>query len=82
MFFFLIDENKLENVNKGSWRVNKYVEFLMKNDFDEWKIFHGFDTTKFIVNILKNEFFVKDLVDMLSSHLLNFILLFVFTNMF
>jgi hypothetical protein len=35
MFFFLIDENKLENVNKGSWRVNKYVEFLMKNDFDE-----------------------------------------------
>jgi hypothetical protein len=54
----------------------------MKNDFDEWKIFHGFDTTKFIVNILKNEFFVKDLVDMLSSHLLNFILLFVFTNMF
>jgi hypothetical protein len=66
------------------------------------KKFHGFDTTKFIANILENEFFVKDLVDilfsfvlqvakkdvnlypqtnMLSSHLLNSILLFFFTNM-
>jgi hypothetical protein len=75
----------------------------VKNDFNEWKIFHGFDTTKFITNILKNDFFVKDLVDMLSalfcklqkqmsiyilklyvlsSHLLNSILLFVFTNIF
>jgi hypothetical protein len=42
----------------------------VKNDFNEWKIFHGFDTTKFIANILKNDFFVKDLVDMLSAFVL------------
>jgi hypothetical protein len=27
IYLFLIDEKKLENVNKGSWKVNKHVEF-------------------------------------------------------
>ncbi len=70
IYLFIIDEKKLENVNKGSWKVKKHVEFWVKNDFNEWKIFHGFDTTKFIANILKNDFFVKDLVDMLSAFVL------------
>lgn len=32
--------------------------------------FHGFDTNKLIINLLEDEFFIKDLVDMLSSFVL------------
>jgi hypothetical protein len=41
-----------------------------KNIFDEWRFFHGFDTTKPIVNIFLNGDFIKDLADMLSSFVL------------
>ncbi len=27
IYLFIIDEKKLENVNKGSWKVKKHVEF-------------------------------------------------------
>jgi hypothetical protein len=38
--------------------------------FDEWKVFHSLDTTRSIANLLENESFVKDLVNMLSSFVL------------
>jgi hypothetical protein len=50
--------------------MNKYAKLWMKNAFDEWKLFCGFDTTKFIVNLFEDEGLIKDLVDMLSSFVL------------
>jgi len=38
--------------------------------FDEWKLFCGFDTTKPIVDLSEDEGLIKDLVDMLSSLIL------------
>jgi hypothetical protein len=38
----------------------------MKNSFDEWKVFHGFDTSKSIVDLSKDQSLMKNLVDMLS----------------
>ncbi len=29
-----IDDNEMENVNKGGWRMNKHVELWAKNVFD------------------------------------------------
>jgi hypothetical protein len=43
---------------------------LNEDAFDEWKLFCGFDTTKFIVNMFEDEGLVKILVDMLSSFVL------------
>jgi hypothetical protein len=40
----------MKNLNKGSWKVSKHTDFGQKNIFDEWRFFHGFDTTKPIVN--------------------------------
>jgi hypothetical protein len=42
----------------------------VRNAFDEWRVLHGLDTTRSIVDLLKDEYFVKDLVDMLSSFVL------------
>jgi len=60
----------MKNVNKGGRRVSKHVELSAKNVFDEWKLFDGFNTTKFIVDLSKDESSIKDLVDMLSSFIL------------
>ncbi len=38
----------------------------MKNVFDEWRIFCGFDTNQSIVDFSKDEFFIKNLVDIMS----------------
>jgi hypothetical protein len=38
--------------------------------FDEWKVFHGLDTTRSIVNLSKDESYVKDLVDIISYFVL------------
>jgi hypothetical protein len=42
----------------------------VKNAFDEWRVFCDFDTTRLIANLSKNESFVKNLLDMLSSFFL------------
>jgi hypothetical protein len=42
----------------------------VKNAFDEWRVFHGLDTTRSIVDPSKDESSFKDLVDMLSSFIL------------
>jgi hypothetical protein len=42
----------------------------MKNAFDEWRVFHGFDISKSIVNLSKHESLMKNLVNMLSSFVL------------
>jgi hypothetical protein len=40
------------------------------NAFNEWKVLRGLDTTRSIAYLLKDEYFVKDLVDMISSFIL------------
>jgi hypothetical protein len=52
----------MENVNKGGRRVNKHDETMGEKFF---RFFHGFDTLKFIVDLSKDESFLKDLLDML-----------------
>jgi hypothetical protein len=68
--FLDLDEKEFENINKGCWRVNKHVELWVRNVFDECKVFRDLDITISIVDLLENEYFVKDLVDMLSSFVL------------
>jgi hypothetical protein len=50
--------------------VGKYAKLWMKNVFDEWKLFCGFDTMNFIANLSEVEGLIKNLVDMLSSFVL------------
>ncbi len=52
--FLDFDEKEVENVNKRGWRINKHVEFWAKNVFDEWRVFHGLDTTRSIVDLSKD----------------------------
>jgi len=68
--FLDLDEREVENVNKGGWRINKHVELWARNVFDEWKVFDSLDTTRSIVDLLEEESFVKDLINMLSSFVL------------
>jgi hypothetical protein len=68
--FLDLDEREVENINKGCWRINKHVELWARNVFDEWRVFRGLDITISIANLLENESFVKDLLDMLSSFVL------------
>jgi hypothetical protein len=42
---------------KGGRRINKHVELWVKDAFDEWKIFHGLDITRSIIDLLEEEFF-------------------------
>jgi hypothetical protein len=42
----------------------------VKNAFDEWKIFCGLHTTGSIIDLLEDEYSIKDLVDMLSFFVL------------
>lgn len=60
----------MENVNKGGRKVSKHAKLWEKNAFDEWKLFHGFNTIKSITDIFLNENLTKDLVDMLLSFVL------------
>jgi hypothetical protein len=41
--------------------MNKHIEFWVKNAFDEWRLFCGFDTSKFIVGLSEDEGLIKDL---------------------
>jgi hypothetical protein len=60
----------MKNVNKGGRRMNKHVELWAKNVFDEWKLFDGFNTTKSIVDLSEDEGLIRDLVNILSSFIL------------
>ncbi len=40
------------------------------NVFNEWRSFCGFDTMKFVTNLLEYEGSIKDLEDILSSFIL------------
>ncbi len=46
------------------------LNFRRKNAFDEWKVFCGFDTTRSITDLSKDESSIKDMMDMLSSFVL------------
>jgi hypothetical protein len=48
----------------------KHVELWTKNAFDEWRVFHGFNTSKSIVGLSKDESLMKNLVNMLSYFVL------------
>ncbi len=50
--------------------MSKHVELWAMNVFNEWRSFRGFDTTKFIINLLEDEGLIKDLENMLSSFVL------------
>ncbi len=66
--FLDLDEKEVDNVNKGGWRVNKHIALWTKNAFDEWRVFCSFDTTRsLIINLLEDESFANNIVDMLSS---------------
>jgi len=69
-WFFEIDDKELENVNKRGQRMSKHVKLWAMNAFNEWRLFHGFNMAKSIVNLFENEGLIKDLVDMLSSFVL------------
>ncbi len=69
-FWSLEIDKEMKNVNKRGQEVTKHIELWVKNVFDEWKLFCGFDTTKSIVDLSKDEGLIKDLVDMLSSFIL------------
>jgi len=68
--FLVNDDKELENGNKGGQRVSKHADLWAKNVFDKWRIFHGVDTNKLIVNILEDKSSIKNLVDMLFSFVL------------
>lgn len=60
-YFLDLNEKEVENVNKGSRKINKHVELWVKNAFDQWNFFHGFDTTRSIADLSKDESSITDL---------------------
>jgi len=50
--------------------MSKHIELWAMNVFNEWRSFRGFDTMKFVTNLLEEEGSIKDLEDMLSSFIL------------
>ncbi len=40
--------------------MNKHVELWAINVFNEWRIFCGFDTTKFIIDLFEDEGSMKE----------------------
>jgi hypothetical protein len=69
--FLDLDGKEVENVKLGGRRITKHAKLWVKNAFDEWKQFRGFDMTKLIANLSKDEGLVKNLVDMLSIFVLH-----------
>ncbi len=65
-----LDEKEVDNVNKDGHRISKHIKLWMNNAFDEWRVFRDIDITKSIIDLSKNEYFVKNLMDMLSSFIL------------
>jgi len=50
--------------------VSKHIKLWAMNAFNEWRLIHGFDMAKSISNLFEYEGLIKDLVDMLSSFVL------------
>jgi hypothetical protein len=45
---------------KNKLKINKHAEFWAKNVFDEWKVSHGFDTTRSIIDLSNDESYIKN----------------------
>jgi hypothetical protein len=45
----------MEIVNKWGWRMNNHIKLWAKNAFNKWRLFRGFDTMKFIVDLFQDE---------------------------
>jgi len=67
--FLKTNYKELENVDKGGLRVSKYVKLWAMNVFNEWRLFHGFDTTKSITDMFGNE-------GLITNHWIGYHLLF------
>jgi hypothetical protein len=63
--FLDIDDNEMENVNKRGWRVRMHAKLWVKNVFDEWRLFCGYDKENSIEDVFENKDFIKDFIDML-----------------
>jgi hypothetical protein len=59
----------MENVNKGSWKVSKHADFGQKTFSMNGDFFMILTQQKSLL-IFLNEYFIKDLVDMSSSFVL------------
>jgi hypothetical protein len=62
--FLDMEEKEIENINKIGCRASKHVELWVRNVFDEWWVFRGFNIEKFIIDIFEDEDFVMNLVEM------------------
>ncbi len=67
--FFEIDKD-FENMNKGNHKASKHVKMWINNAFNECKNLWGFNTDKFIINLLDNVNSIKELVEMLALFIL------------
>jgi hypothetical protein len=65
-----VDENELDNVNRGGCRAVKHSEVWAKNAFDEWQKFQGHNIERSIADLSKNEDIIMELVDMFSLFIL------------
>jgi hypothetical protein len=50
--------------------LNKHIEVWVKNAFDEWFVFYGFDIQKFIMDLFFFKKNVRNLVNMIFSFVL------------
>jgi len=64
LVFDFIDHNNSEPL------VSKHIELWVKNAFDEWSVFHGFNIQKFITDLFKTKRNVRELVNMIFSFVL------------
>jgi len=75
----------MENVNKGSWKVSKHADFGQKTFSMNGDFFMILTQQKSLL-IFLNEYFIKDLVDMSSSFVLQITkkdgILYLLTNFF
>ncbi len=53
--FINLDDKELDNVNQGSHKASKHVKLQVKNVFDEWRKFWGYNLEKSIVDLFKGE---------------------------
>jgi hypothetical protein len=66
--FHDIDKQEIEHFNQGVCRASNHTKLWMKDAFDEWRLFRGFNQ-KIIIIVSKSEHTIKDLVEMLSIHI-------------
>jgi hypothetical protein len=59
-----MDEKEINNMSKGCHKANKHVELWVKNVWNEWNVFHGFNMEKSIADLLEDEDSMMNLMNM------------------